>query len=256
MNCLISSHGCLYGVIHFSLPFIFSFVLFIYGPPGSLNLFGQAFGWMNFAGVLTQLAFPNASPWYEMSFGSAPANYSFPGEAGGLARIDKILGLKLYSTSFGASPLVFGAFPSLHSASATVEMLFITYRWRKFWPAGVAYTMLLWWSTMYLTHHYLIDLVGGSIYALIAYFIASVYLPPVDPTKKTRLQYLGQPFSIRALFLSIERDQRNESDSRGTTIAVEPKDEEEGLLPDEDRPSVPSSASPARSSVSERIWPK
>lgn len=51
-----------YGVIHFSLPFVFSFVLFVYGPPGSLDVFGQAFGWMNLAGVLTQLAFPNASP--------------------------------------------------------------------------------------------------------------------------------------------------------------------------------------------------
>lgn len=51
-----------YGVIHFSLPFIFAAILFIFGPPGSLDIFGQAFGWMNICGVLTQLAFPNASP--------------------------------------------------------------------------------------------------------------------------------------------------------------------------------------------------
>jgi TRAP-type C4-dicarboxylate transport system permease small subunit len=51
-----------YGVIHFSFPFILSFLLFLYGPPRSANVFGQAFGYMNIAGVLTQLLFPNASP--------------------------------------------------------------------------------------------------------------------------------------------------------------------------------------------------
>jgi hypothetical protein len=51
-----------YGVIHFSFPFVLSGLLFIYGPPGSLKVFGKAFGYMNLAGVLTQLFFPNASP--------------------------------------------------------------------------------------------------------------------------------------------------------------------------------------------------
>ena len=51
-----------YGVLHFSLPFVLSVLIFIYGPPGSLNIFAKAFGYMNLAGVLTQLLFPNASP--------------------------------------------------------------------------------------------------------------------------------------------------------------------------------------------------
>lgn len=140
-----------------------------------------------------------------MSYGSAPANYNVPGEAGGLARIDKILGLNLYSSSFGASPLVFGAFPSLHSGSATIEMAFVVYLWPKAWPLAVAYTMWMWWSTMYLTHHYLIDLVGGSIYAFSAYFVARRHLPPVRADCRTRLDYLGiQDLSWRAFVRSIE----------------------------------------------------
>lgn len=51
-----------YGVIHFSFPFILSALLFIFGPPGTLKVFASAFGFMNLAGVLTQLFFPNASP--------------------------------------------------------------------------------------------------------------------------------------------------------------------------------------------------
>ncbi|KAF7727443.1 Aureobasidin resistance protein Aur1 [Apophysomyces ossiformis] len=195
-----------YGVIHFSFPFVLAFILFIFGPPGSVDIFGQAFGYMNIAGVLTQLLFPNASPWYEMSYGSAPANYSIPGEAGGLIRIDQILGLNLYGSTFGTSPLVFGAFPSLHSGSATIEMLFLVYLFPKLWPVGVVYTMWLWWSTMYLTHHYLIDLVGGSIYAFLTYFVARPFLPTVDHAKRTRLDYLGiEKLTLKTFFLSIER---------------------------------------------------
>ncbi|CDH58465.1 aureobasidin resistance protein aur1 [Lichtheimia corymbifera JMRC:FSU:9682] len=194
-----------YGVIHFSLPFFFAAVLFVFGPPKSLPVYGQAFGYMNLAGVLTQLCFPNASPWYEMSYGSAPADYSVPGEAGGLERIDKILGLNLYGSSFGASPLVFGAFPSLHSGSATIEMCFLVYLFPRAWPIAIAYTMWMWWATMYLTHHYLIDLVGGSIYAFSAFFVARRHLPPLRAECRTRLQYLGiQKISVRDFIRSIE----------------------------------------------------
>lgn len=51
-----------YGIIHFSFPFVLSFMLFIFGPPGSLKVFATAFGFMNLVGVLTQFFFPNASP--------------------------------------------------------------------------------------------------------------------------------------------------------------------------------------------------
>ena len=145
-----------------------------------------------------------------MSYGSAPADYSIPGEAGGLARIDKILGLELYGASFGHSPLVFGAFPSLHSAAATLTMLFLYYLKPKLWPLCIAHVMWMWWATMYLTHHYLIDLVGGSMYAFCAFFVARRHLPPLSPNCRTRLAYLGvTKFKLGTLVRSIERDRVN-----------------------------------------------
>ncbi|KAI9265236.1 hypothetical protein BDA99DRAFT_508099 [Phascolomyces articulosus] len=204
-----------YGIVHFSLPFIFAAVLFVFGPPGSLDVFGLAFGWMNVLAVLTQFLFPNAAPWYEMTYGSAPADYSIHGEAGGLERIDKILGLDLYGSSFGHSPLVFGAFPSLHSADATFTMLFLFYLKRNMWPLCIMHVMWMWWATMYLTHHYLIDLVGGSMFAFSAFFIAKRYLPAVHPNYRTRLAYLGiTKFSFGTLVRSIEhRDRTGHSKS-------------------------------------------
>ncbi|KAI9022999.1 hypothetical protein CLU79DRAFT_749889 [Phycomyces nitens] len=194
-----------YGVIHFAFPFVLSLLLFVFGPPSCLKLFGSAFGFMNIAGVLTQLCFPNASPWYENIYGSSPADYSIKGEAGGLSRIDDILGLQLYGSTFGNSPLVFGAFPSLHSGCATIEMLFLFYLCPRLWPVCIAYTMWMWWATMYLTHHYMIDLVGGSIYALIAFCIARPYLPTIQPNARTRLAYYGiEKLSLSAFVRSIE----------------------------------------------------
>ncbi|KAI9322542.1 hypothetical protein BX666DRAFT_630741 [Dichotomocladium elegans] len=223
-----------YGVIHFSFPLIFAGILFVFGPPLSLPVYGLAFGWMNVMGVLTQLLFPNASPWYELSYGSAPADYDVPGEAGGLSRIDKILGLDLYGSSFGASPLVFGAFPSLHSGSATIEMCFVVYLFPRLWPVAIVYVMWLWFATMYLTHHYMVDLVGGSIYAFVAFFIARKFLPPIRKECKTRLHYMGfEKFSLRDLIFSIEFN-RNFSLRNDSEKVYSPMVEANGHTEDEE----------------------
>ena len=100
---------------------------------------------------------------YENMFGLAPANYSMAGSPAGLARIDKLFGLDMYTSTFTASPLVFGAFPSLHAGNATIEALFLSYLFPRFRPAFIAYTLWIWWATMYLSHHYAVDLVGGSM---------------------------------------------------------------------------------------------
>ena len=118
---------------------------------------------MNLVGVAIQLTFPCAPPWYENMYGLAPANYSVPGSPAGLAAIDKLLGIDLYTSTFTASPMVFGAFPSLHSGSATIEALFMSHCFPKLRPLFIVYTLWLWWATMYLSHHYAVDLVGGSL---------------------------------------------------------------------------------------------
>ncbi|KAI7895525.1 uncharacterized protein EV154DRAFT_495176 [Mucor mucedo] len=194
-----------YGVIHFAFPFIFSVLLFIYGPPGSVAIFGQAFGYMNLAGVLTQLLFPTSPPWYELSYGSAPADYSVHGQPGGLARIDDILGLNLYGTTFGNSPLVFGAFPSLHSGCATIEMMFLAWLCPRLRPYCVFHVLWMWFATMYLTHHYLIDLVGGSIYATVAFFFFRQYLPTIRPDCRTRLDYIDSAVPVKGTFANFCR---------------------------------------------------
>lgn len=179
-----------YGVIHYAGPFLCAAFLFVFGPPETVPVFSMAFGYMNIIGVLIQIAFPCSPPWYENLYGLAPAHYGMQGSPGGLARIDTLFGGNTYSGAFTASPMVFGAFPSLHSGSATIEALFLAHVFPKTTPYFYGYVLWIWWSTMYLTHHYFVDLIGGSILAASCFYVAHRnFLPQLQPEKLTRFEY-------------------------------------------------------------------
>lgn len=86
-------------------------------------------------------------------------------------RIDAAFHTHTYTETFGHAPLVFGAFPSLHSGCAVMEALFLSH----FFPSGKVfywgYVGILWWATMYLSHHYLIDLVGGACLSVVVFYL-------------------------------------------------------------------------------------
>ncbi|KAG9294849.1 hypothetical protein G9A89_008541 [Geosiphon pyriformis] len=189
-----------YGIMHFTLPFLTSLGLWWFGPPKILPAFARAFGYMNIAGVLTQLLFPCSPPWYEYTYGmNTPALYTMPGHPGGLARIDKLMGSTTYTTTFSGSPMVFGAFPSLHSACAIIQALFISYVVPKSRTICVAYVMWIWWACMYLTHHYMVDLVGGGIYAVITFWISWNWLPNIRHGFTNRWDYIKEALLPRTM---------------------------------------------------------
>jgi hypothetical protein len=175
------------------------------------------FGSVNLTGVILQDLFPTAPPWYNLKYGTAiPSDpLAVRGDPAGLARIDLLLGTPFYETLFAHNPLVFGAFPSLHSGFATCIGLFVcdnfpwiqlpfqahwiqrTRKWLRrvqqtcllplchqdlatssfsesyvyfpTLPLGVLYVLSIWWATLYLTHHFLIDLIGGSLLTFLIY---------------------------------------------------------------------------------------
>lgn len=119
-----------YGIIHFGAPVVCSIVIFIFASPGTLPVFARSFGYMNLIGVSIQLLFPCSPPWYENLYGLAPANYSIPGSPAGLAAIDKLFGVPFYTPLFTGSPMVFGAFPSLHAGCGLLRHC----SWLSFFP--------------------------------------------------------------------------------------------------------------------------
>ncbi|SJX61695.1 related to AUR1-inositol phosphorylceramide synthase [Sporisorium reilianum f. sp. reilianum] len=169
-----------YGVVHFAAPFFVAAFLFVFAPPGAVKVFGQAFGFMMLIGVMIQIVFPCAPPWYELREGLTPANYGMRGSPAGLARIDALFHGHGYTLTFTGAPMVFGAFPSLHAGNATLKALFCSY----FFPVVLkigrlrldarvlywSYCGWLYFSTMYLMHHYLIDLVAGACLATFCFY--------------------------------------------------------------------------------------
>jgi hypothetical protein len=164
--------------------------MFGFAAPGTTPVFARAFGWMNLLGVTIQLFFPCTPPWYENEHGLAPAAYGMQGSPAGLARVDKIFGFDMYTTNFTTAPVPFGAFPSLHSANAVLEALFMSYCFPQYRRYFFLYVGWIWWSTMYLSHHYAVDLVGGAFIAAGTYYISKLhYLPRVQADKATRWEY-------------------------------------------------------------------
>ncbi|CCC70320.1 hypothetical protein NCAS_0E02500 [Naumovozyma castellii] len=171
-----------YGVFHFGAPFVVAFILFIFGPPTILHGFSFAFGYMNLIGVMIQNVFPAAPPWYKILYGLQSANYSMKGSPGGLARIDKLLHIDVYTKGFSNSSVIFGAFPSLHSGCATMLALFFAYCFPRGKNIFIAYVCWLWWSTMYLTHHYFVDLIIGSVLSFVIFQYTKYYMLPIVDT--------------------------------------------------------------------------
>lgn len=137
-----------YGILHFVMPFVTAFLMFAFGGPGTLPVWSRTFGYLNFLGVAMQIVFPCAPPWYENANGLAPANYSMKGSPAGLARIDALFGVDLYTSTFTASPMVFGAFPSLHAATATLNALFLSHIFPRARPAFMGWVIWIWWATV------------------------------------------------------------------------------------------------------------
>ncbi|KAJ0424087.1 hypothetical protein BJY00DRAFT_11796 [Aspergillus carlsbadensis] len=189
-----------YGICHYGAPFVVSLIMFIFGPPGVVPLFARTFGYISMAAVVIQLFFPCSPPWYENRYGLAPADYSIQGDPAGLARIDKLFGVDLYTSGFHQSPVVFGAFPSLHAADSTLAALFMSHVFPRLKPVFVTYTLWMWWATMYLSHHYAVDLVAGGLLAAITFYFAKTrFLPRVQLDKTFRWDYDYVEFGESAL---------------------------------------------------------
>ncbi|GAO18599.1 hypothetical protein UVI_02061920 [Ustilaginoidea virens] len=179
-----------YGIIHFGAPAICALLLFIFAAPGTAPVFARTFGWMSILGVTIQLVFPCTPPWYENQHGLVPAAYGMKGSPAGLEAIDKIFGIDLYTTNFSSAPLPFGAFPSLHGGYAVLEALFMSHCFPQFRMFFIGYVGWIWWATMYLSHHYAIDLVGGGLIAAGFFYSARArYLPQRQADKITRWEY-------------------------------------------------------------------
>jgi membrane-associated phospholipid phosphatase len=146
-----------------------------------MRRFLWAFAIANVMSYALWLLVPAAPPWYVRTYGCAIDLHALPSEGAALARADQALGVSYFHAFYSRASSVFGAMPSMHCAYPTLGLLTAwrssTWRTRPlhlfyvFWMAGAA---------VYLDHHWLLDVLGGWLVAIVAVAAATALLKAVE----------------------------------------------------------------------------
>lgn len=135
----------------------------------------QRFAWgfllVNLMGFITYRLYPAAPPWYFHEHGCS-VDLATPASQGThLARVDEFLGVGYFASMYARSSNVFGAMPSLHVA---YPLLMVIEGWQHHGKLGkgalLGFYAWMCFSAVYLDHHWVLDVVVGSFYALVVGF--------------------------------------------------------------------------------------
>jgi hypothetical protein len=158
--------------MHFPLPLAIGFLLWIRQRRVYYD-FVAALIILSMAAFVTYLLLPVAPPWWAEKNGLVTGvlhlrDIGFHGLAGFFGfNVDRYI----YSEGiYGISPNDVAAFPSLHAAYPFLAFLFAR---RAFGRAGwlmAIYTACIWFAIVYLGEHWVVDIIGGVVYASAAYF--------------------------------------------------------------------------------------
>ncbi len=129
----------------------------------------KAFTILNGLAIVTYLVMPVAPPWWVSLYGHGQPTAELVGQTQIAAAMDGALIQKMIATA----PMWFGAVPSLHGAYPVLFFL-LAFRKRKALrlTAIALYGAAMWFSTVALNQHYLIDLLAGAGFALAAFWLS------------------------------------------------------------------------------------
>jgi hypothetical protein len=155
--------------LHFPLPLAIGFLLWIHHRRDYYD-FVAALIVLSMAAFVTYLLLPVAPPWWADKYGYESGILHLRDNGfQGLANLFGF-GQYLYSYSlYSISSNDVAAFPSLHAAYPFLAFLFAR---RSFGRAGwlmLAYTCCVWFAIVYLGEHWVVDIIGGVAYAVVAY---------------------------------------------------------------------------------------
>lgn len=121
---------------------------------------------VNLLGFVVYYIYPAAPPWYVQQHG-----FDFiaqtPGNTGGLARFDAFFNAPVFRSIYEKSSNVFAAMPSLHS-SYPVIVLYYGLK-NRLGKVNLLFALLMtgiWFSAVYTSHHYVLDVLAGIVCAL------------------------------------------------------------------------------------------
>lgn len=131
-----------------------------------------AFFWVNMLGYSTYYWFPAAPPWYVADHGLGPAKLDTIASAAGAIRFDELLGTTFFTGMYGRAADVFGAIPSLHVAYPFLSLLF-AFQLGSLRIFSLFFYLIMCFSAVYLNHHYILDILWGTVYAVLIFIICN-----------------------------------------------------------------------------------
>ncbi len=152
-------------------------LLFLIGRVEKAVTFARCFLLVNVMGFATYFLYPAAPPWYVTQYGLGPARMDVRPAAAAAQRFDALLGTHFFDQMYGRGVDVFGAYPSLHVAYPLMAVV-LSFRVAELrWARGpaIAFFLLMCLSAVYLQHHYVVDVVLGVAYALVALAAVSAW---------------------------------------------------------------------------------
>lgn len=151
-------------VAHFALPLVVAFTFWVL-ERGLFYRYLLALMLMSFAAFICYVLIPVAPPRFAGSFGP-PLEV----EDIALSTFTQLHFAPVTTWLYGSiSGNPVAAFPSLHSAYPLLAFLFARTRWPRASLILLAWAAAIWFSVVYLGHHYVIDVVAGILFAIGAY---------------------------------------------------------------------------------------
>eukprot|EP00824_Muranothrix_gubernata_P015788 TRINITY_DN33036_c0_g1_i1.p2 TRINITY_DN33036_c0_g1~~TRINITY_DN33036_c0_g1_i1.p2 ORF type:complete len:308 (-),score=43.14 TRINITY_DN33036_c0_g1_i1:56-979(-) len=164
--------------VHFVAPLLFVVWLYRRHSCAAVVNFAFALGILNLVAEAFHFLYPTAPPWYFEMHGTFPASYAHAGHPAGLRRLDVAFNMHFFTPMYMKSPVVFGAFPSLHAGWPFLIAIFTPSLGKIMW-VHVAWVS---WAALYLHHHFLLDVLGGWAFAYVSAVLAVGRMPGKRPS--------------------------------------------------------------------------
>lgn len=153
--------------------------------------FSFAFFVTNLIGFCMYYLHPAAPPWYVQEHGFL-LDPSVKTNAAGLLRFDNYFHFPLFATIYTKGSNVFGAMPSLHSAYPVVGFYYAIRMKSTKATIFFAFVMTgIWFSAVYLMHHYLVDVIAGILCAILGIILLELILFRIPRIQKLIQNYQG-----------------------------------------------------------------
>jgi hypothetical protein len=166
--------------LHFPLPLAVGFLLWIHQRRTYYD-FVAALILLSMAGFVTYLLLPVAPPWYAADpvrsdpyCGGACVESVMHLRQTGYEGLASLFGIQNYLYSYNVYSIGsndVAAFPSLHAAYPFLAFLFARRAFGRVGWLMLAYTACVWFAIVYLGEHWVVDIIGGVVYALVAYLV-------------------------------------------------------------------------------------